>query len=174
MALSSVPLPFYGQLPYGYQPLGQVSSGSAGGANSSSSGTSASTSSGNPTDVVDIRSNRSGTFTAADSDLFSLSGLYTATAPTGSSIAGYKVALRSDQAPPNAGQLLLGDQDVTGQLSFTADEFSRLHFKAGPSAASRTSSSWRSSAPAWQAAPCPTSSTARPCRSPRTSPARAR
>ena len=28
---------------------------------------------------------------------------------------------------------MLGDKDVTGQLSFTADEFSRLHFKAGPS-----------------------------------------
>ena len=44
-----------------------------------------------------------------------------------------KVALRSDGDASNNGQLLLGDKDVTGQLSFTADEFSRLHFKAGPS-----------------------------------------
>ena len=131
MALSSVPLPFYGQLPYGYQPSGQVSSGSAGSANSSSSKT-ASASSGNPTDIVDIRSSRSG-FTAAAGDLFSLGDLCAATAPAGSSIAGYKVAIRSDQAPPDGGQLLLGDKDVTGQLSFTADEFSRLHFKTGPS-----------------------------------------
>ena len=133
MALSSVPLPFYGQLPYGYPPSGQISSSSAGGASSSSAGKPAPASSGSPTDIIDIRSSRSGTFTAAADDLFSLSDLYTATAPTGSSIAGYKVALCSDQDPSNGGQLLLGDTDVTGQLSFTADEFSRLHFKAGPS-----------------------------------------
>ena len=132
MALSSVPLPFYGQLPYGYQPSGQVSSGLAGSA-SSSSGKPASTSPGSPTDIVDIRSNRSGTFTAVADDLFSLSDLYTATAPTGSSVAGYKVALRSSQDPSSVSRLMLGDKDVTGQLSFTADEFSRLHFKAGPS-----------------------------------------
>ena len=74
-----------------------------------------------------------GNLSAAIGDLFSLSDLYTATAPKGSSIAGYKVALRSDRGAANNGQLLLGDKDVTGQLSFTADEFSRLHFKAGPS-----------------------------------------
>ena len=133
MALSSVPLPFYGQLPYGYQPSGQVSSSSTGSATSSSSSKPASASSGSPTDIVDIRSSRSGTFTAAADDLFSLSDLYSATATAGSGIAGYKVALRSDHDPPNGGQLLLGDKDVSGQLSFTADEFSRLHFKAGPS-----------------------------------------
>ncbi len=106
MALSSVPLPFYGQLPYGYQPSGQVSSSSAGGASSSSAGKPAPASSGSPTDIIDIRSSRSGTFTAAADDLFSLGDLYTPTAPTGSSIAGYKVALRSDQDPSNGGQLL--------------------------------------------------------------------
>lgn len=132
MALSSVPLSFYGQLPCGYQPSGRVSSSSASGSNTPS-GNTASSSSGSPTDIIDIRGIRSGTFTAAAGDLFSLSDLYTTTAPTGSSIAGYKVALRSDQASPNDGQLLLGDKDVTGQLSFTADEFSRLHLKAGPS-----------------------------------------
>ncbi len=132
MALSSVPLPFYGQLPYGYQPSGSAPSSSASGSSSSSSSKTASSSSGTPTDTVDIRSFRSGTFTAADGDLFSLGDLYTATAPTGGTVAGYKVALRGDPAPLNGGQLLLGDKDVTGQLSFTADEFSRLHFKAGP------------------------------------------
>ena len=132
MALSSVPLPFYGQVPSGYQPSGQVSSSSVPASASSSSGKPASSAGSNPADIVDIRSNRSGTFTTAAGDLFSLSDLYTATTPTGSNVAGYKVALRSDQATPNGGQLLLGDKDVTGQLSFTADEFTRLHFKAGP------------------------------------------
>ena len=133
MALSSVPLPFYGQLPYGYQPSGQVSSSSAGSADPASPGKPGLAGPGNPTDIVDIRSSRSGTFTAAADDLFSLSDLYAATAPAGSSIAGYKVALRSSQDPSNDSRLMLGDKDVTGQLSFTADEFSRLHFKAGPS-----------------------------------------
>ena len=132
MALSSVPLPFYGQFPSGYQPSGQVSS-SAAASTSSTPGKTASSAGGNPTDIVDIRGSgvRGGTFTAADSDLFSVSDLYTTTAPAGGSIAGYKVALRSQGSAGN-GQLLLGDKDVTGQLSFTADEFSRLHFKAGP------------------------------------------
>jgi len=134
MALSSVPLPFYGQFPYGYRPPGNTTPASlAGGSNSSSSNKSALPNSGSPTDTIDIRSGiRSGTFTAVAGDLFAVNDLYTATAPTGKTIAGYKVALRNGQDAPNGGQFLLGDKDVTGQLSFTADEFSRLHFKAGP------------------------------------------
>ncbi|MBN9563424.1 MAG: hypothetical protein J0H14_22265 [Alphaproteobacteria bacterium] len=74
-----------------------------------------------------------GNFTAAAGDMFALRDLYTATAPAGSSIAGYKVALRSDQASPNDGRLMLGDVDVTDRTDFTADEFNQLHFVAGPS-----------------------------------------
>ena len=123
MALSPVSLPFYGEFPSAYQPpLNPIAPKIA-------------TSPSNSGDIIDIRSSfRSGTFTAAANDLFSLSDLYTAAAPTASSsVAGYKVALRSDPTLPSSGQLLLGDKDVTGQVSFTADEFSRLHFKAGPS-----------------------------------------
>lgn len=43
------------------------------------------------------------------------------------------MALRSNQDPSDDSRLMFGDTDVTGQLSFTADEFSRLHFQAGPS-----------------------------------------
>jgi len=72
-----------------------------------------------------------GNLSAVAGDVFSLGDMYAATPPAGSMIAGYKVALRSDQGAANNGQLLLGDKDVTSQLDFTADEFSRLHFKAG-------------------------------------------
>jgi len=133
MALSPVLLPFYGQFAAGYKPASNapVSSLSTANGASASANVSLATSS-NPIDVVDIRSSvRSGTFTAAAGDLFSLGDLYTATAPSGSTVAGYKVALRRDAEVPDDGQLLIGDKDVTSQLSFTADEFSRLHFKAG-------------------------------------------
>jgi len=135
MALSPVLLPFYGQFAAGYKPpLTAGASGSSNGAGTSASNGASAAASSNPADVIDIRSSsRSGTFTAAAGDLFSLGDLYTASAPAGSSIANYKVALRRDPGTPDGGQLLLGDKDVTGQLSFTADEFSQLHFKAGAS-----------------------------------------
>ncbi len=44
-----------------------------------------------------------GSFTAAAKDKFSVSDLFTGTAPTGGSIAGYKVALRADHT--GGGQL---------------------------------------------------------------------
>jgi len=135
MALSPVLLPFYGQFAAGYRsPLTAAVSGSTSDAGTSASNGASSAAPSNPADIIDIRSSsRSGTFTAAAGDLFLLGDLYTASAPAGSSIANYKVALRRDPDTPDGGQLLLGDKNVTAQLSFTADEFSRLHFKAGAS-----------------------------------------
>ena len=76
-----------------------------------------------------------GNLTAAASDKFSVSDLFTGTAATGGSIVGYKVALRADQT--GGGQLELDGVDVTSQQSFTADQFSRLHFIAGSAGSSQ-------------------------------------
>ena len=83
-------------------------------------------------DIIDIRSRITGTFTAAAADKFSISDLFKGTAPTGGSIVGYKVALRGD-----GGALELDGTEVTGQDSFTADQFSRLHFVAGATGSSQ-------------------------------------
>jgi len=117
-------LPVFGQFPAGYtSPMGGGGTPSAASAASGGSG-----------DIVDIRSSLAiGAFTAASGDMFALRDLYAATAPAGSSIAGYKVALRGDQASPDGGRLMLGDVDVTDRTDFTADEFSQLHFVAGAS-----------------------------------------
>ena len=72
-----------------------------------------------------------GNVSTAAGDVLSVSDLFTATPATGGSIAAYKVAL-GDSSGGN-GQLLLDGKDVTGQQSFTADQFSRLHFVAGAS-----------------------------------------
>ena len=61
-------------------------------------------------------------------DLYALRDLYQATPPAGAAIAGYRIALRD----PAASRLLLGDTDVTSRTSFTPEEFSRLHYQAGP------------------------------------------
>jgi hypothetical protein len=125
MAVSAAGLlPFFGQFPAGYtSPSG--GGGTSGAASAASSGSG---------DIVDIRSSLSiGAFTASAGDMFALRDLYQATAPPGGSIAAYKVALRSDQAPPNDGRLMLGDVDVTDRTDFTAEEFNQLHFVAGPS-----------------------------------------
>jgi len=75
-----------------------------------------------------------GNLTAAAGDLFALRDLYKGSAPAGGGgIAGYKVAVRSDPGSPNDGRLLLGNVDVTDRTDFSADEFSQLHFVAGPS-----------------------------------------
>jgi hypothetical protein len=125
MAVSAAGLlPFIGQFSAGY-------TSPTGGGGTSSPASAAPSGSG---DIIDIRSSLSiGAFTAASGDMFALRDLYQATAPAGGSIAGYQVALRSDQASPNDGRLLLGDVDVTDRADFTADEFSQLHFVAGPS-----------------------------------------
>lgn len=125
-------LPFYGQYPAGYAP--PTGAGTSASTSSGSTSSAASANPNNPVDIVDIRSTLSaGGFTAAAGDLFALRDLYKGTAPAGGGIAGYKVAVRSDQASPNDGRLLLGNVDVTDRTDFTADEFSQLHFVAGPS-----------------------------------------
>ncbi len=127
---SSSLLPSYVQYPFGYSSGVTADSSSA-----SATTASTSTASSDPVDIVDIRSRLTGTFTAAASDKFSVSDLFTGTAAKGGSIAGYKVALRADQT--GGGQLELDGTDVTSQHSFTADQFSRLHFIAGPSGSSQ-------------------------------------
>jgi acetolactate synthase regulatory subunit len=96
----------------------------------SSSGTPGATASGAstvPVDTVSVSSTRdTGTFTAVAGDTFRLGDLFAGSAPTGQSIAGYRVATGS-----GGGQLLLNNVDVSGRTSFTADEFAHLTYTAG-------------------------------------------
>ncbi len=68
-----------------------------------------------------------GNFTAVAGDTYQLSSLFQASAPNGSSIAGYRVALGA-----GGGELLLNGAAVTGQTSFTAAQFADLTYVAGP------------------------------------------
>lgn len=67
-----------------------------------------------------------GNFTAAAGDVFRLGDLFQAAAPTGKSIAGYRVALGQGD-----GQLTLNGTDVAGQTNFTAGQFADLSYTAG-------------------------------------------
>jgi hypothetical protein len=68
-----------------------------------------------------------GNFTAAGSDVYRLNDLFSASAPTGQTIAGYRVVLQG-----SGGQLLLnGQPPPANQTSFTADEFAHLTYTAG-------------------------------------------
>ena len=69
-----------------------------------------------------------GNLTATASDVFSVGKLFVGTASPGSSISGYKIALRNDGS---AGTLSLDGSDVTTKRSFTAEEFARLQYVAG-------------------------------------------
>ena len=106
-AASGVSLPFYGQP-------------------SSAESTAPASAPPSPQDIVDIQSDTGGSFTADAGDAFLLSSLYTA---SGTSAVGYKVALGDGSG--DAGELLLNGQDVTGQSSFTADQFADLEYVAG-------------------------------------------
>ncbi len=88
-----------------------------------------------PQDIVDIQSDLGGSFTSDAEDTYSLSGLYSAS-PAGANVVGYKVAL-GDNSGDN-GQLLLNGKTVTGQTSFTADQFSELQYEAGGSGSSES------------------------------------
>jgi len=111
-------VPFYAQYSAGYNASASPVASAAG---------------ATPVDVVDLRrSQLSGGFTAMAGDRFAMSSLYTGTAPAGGAIQNYRVALRSDQAAPNAGQLMLGSVEVSSRTSFSPYEFSRLSFVAGP------------------------------------------
>jgi hypothetical protein len=67
-----------------------------------------------------------GNFTAAAGDVLSLSALFKASAPTGKTVAGYRVALGG-----GGGKLLLNGGDVADRTSFTADEFAHLTYTTG-------------------------------------------
>jgi hypothetical protein len=67
-----------------------------------------------------------GNFTAVAGDNYRLGDLFDGTAPTGQTVAGYRVALGA-----GSGQMLLNNVDVTGRTSFTADEFAHLTYTAG-------------------------------------------
>ena len=113
-ATTGVLLPFYGQT-------------------SSAESTAAASPTPEPQDIVDIQASIGGSFTADARDAFSLSSLYSA---SGATIAGYKVAL-GDNSGGN-GQLLLDGKDVTGQTSFTADQFAGLQYVAGADGSSES------------------------------------
>ncbi len=72
-----------------------------------------------------------GNFTSAAGDSFTVGDLFTATAPTGSSIADYEVAVRGDGGA-TAGTLLLNGVPTT-QTTFTAAQLGQLQFVAGSS-----------------------------------------
>jgi hypothetical protein len=81
----------------------------------------------NPVDVVSISSAlNAGSFTAVSGDTYRLGDLFKGSAPTGQTVAGYRVALGS-----GSGQILLNNVDVSSRTSFTADEFSHLTYTAG-------------------------------------------
>jgi hypothetical protein len=70
-----------------------------------------------------------GNFTAETGGSYRLNDLFQANAPTGQSIAGYRVAL--SDGGTGGGQLLLNGQSVNGQTSFTAAQFAQLTYQAG-------------------------------------------
>lgn len=70
-----------------------------------------------------------GNFTAATGGSYRLDDLFQANAPTGQSIAGYRVAV--SDGGTGGGQLLLNGQPVNGKTSFTAAEFAQLTYQAG-------------------------------------------
>ena len=74
--------------------------------------------------------NTVGNFTAAAADVYRLTDLFQASAPSGQTIAGYRVALGDTDAT-----LLLNGAPVSGKTSFTADEFAKLTYTAGASGA---------------------------------------
>jgi hypothetical protein len=67
-----------------------------------------------------------GNFTATAGDIYRMSGLFKASAPTGQKIVGYRVALGD-----GGGKLQLGSVDVSDRTSFSADEFAHLTYTAG-------------------------------------------
>jgi hypothetical protein len=72
-----------------------------------------------------------GNFTGVTGDVYRMSDLFKAHAPTGQAIVGYRVAL-GDVAPGDTGgTLTLGDEDVSARTSFTAAEFAQLTYTAG-------------------------------------------
>ena len=72
-----------------------------------------------------------GNFTAVTGDIYRMSDLFKASAPTGQTIAGYRVALGA-WLTAIGGELQLNGEPVTdGRTSFTADEFAHLTYTTG-------------------------------------------
>ena len=69
-----------------------------------------------------------GNFDATTGDVYRMGALFAASAPKSQTIQAYRVALGEGD-----GKLYLDGNDVTGQTSFTADEFKKLTFAAGSS-----------------------------------------
>jgi hypothetical protein len=70
-----------------------------------------------------------GNFTAVAGQLYRLDDLFHGQAPSGQTVAGYRIAL--SDAGTGGGQLLLNGQPVNGKTSFTATEFAHLTYQAG-------------------------------------------
>ena len=65
-----------------------------------------------------------GDFTAKAGDIYRMSDLFQATAPTGQTIAGFRVALGDVAVGDGGGKLQLNGADIDpARTSFSADEF---------------------------------------------------
>jgi hypothetical protein len=124
MTMGIVVLPTTLQLPSGY---GFPSTDPAAAASTTAGASATSTSTSPPADIVSISNTwDTGTFTADTGDVYRLADLLQGTAPTGQTVAGYRVALGS-----GSGSLWLNGAKVGDNTTFTADEFSQLTYMAG-------------------------------------------
>ena len=129
------PLPYYGQLPAGYQlPVTASASASATGTVSTAGTVTPDASADSVSVPVTLPPAQ---ITADSGDLLSVSSLFSVTPPSGGAIEAYRVALRGDPSGAAGGKLMLGTADVTGQTSFTADQFAQLHYVVGPDGGSQ-------------------------------------
>src|SRR5579859_4918279 len=115
------------QLPSGYSFPTDSSSDQGDTASTDGSGGS---SSANPADTVSISdAAQAGSFTAEQGDVYRLSDLFRGSAPSGQTIATYRVAL--DNRGDVTARLLLNGVDVSSQTTFTPDQFSDLTYRSG-------------------------------------------
>jgi hypothetical protein len=120
------------QLPSGYAFPTNSSSNQANAASSiaGSNSTGSNTTGSAATDTVSIsNAAQAGSFTAEAGDVYRLADLVTGSAPSGHTIAAYRVAL--DNGSDTTAHLLLNGVDVSDQTSFTPDQFSDLTYEAG-------------------------------------------
>jgi hypothetical protein len=125
------------QLPSGYAfptntPSAQADSATSsdGSSSTGASTTGSSTAGSSPTDTVSItNAAQAGSFTAETGDVYRLADLFAGSAPSGQTIAAYRVAL--DNGGDTTAHLLLNGVDVSDQTSFTPDQFSDLTYQAG-------------------------------------------
>lgn len=89
MTVAAAQLPVFGKYPAGLSVKSGVTAPLSSGVQTSTTGL---------VDIVDIRSRMTKIFTAVPGDTLSVGQLFSGSAPSGSSIAGYKVALRADGA----------------------------------------------------------------------------